>query len=198
MADSVERGGHYLDPFWRWYRGHIHLGRGDRAGAVEDGSTALELARATRDPQMVIPSLAFQSRLLLELGDDRAEPAALELVELCRGLELNIAHDWFLDIAVVLTALDRRAELETLAEWTSTPPTPWRDAGLAFGRGDPHEAAEILGRIGASAFEAEARLLAARAGLDAELSKAIEFFREVGATAYLAEAEDVLAKSRSA
>jgi class 3 adenylate cyclase/tetratricopeptide (TPR) repeat protein len=198
MADSAERGGHYLEPFWRWYRGRILLARGNRAGAVEQGATALELARAARDPQMVIPSLAFQSRLLLDLGDDGAEPAALELVELCRGLELNIAHDWFPDIAVVLTALDRRAELDKLAEWTSTPPTPWRDAGLAFSRGDPLEAAEILRRIGASAFEAEARLLAARAGLDAELPKAIEFFREVGASAYLAEAEDVLAKSRSA
>ena len=46
--------------------------------------------------------------------------------------------------------------------------------------------------------EAETILLAAKDGLDAELPKAIEFFREVGASAYLADAESLLAKSRSA
>ena len=52
--------------------------------------------------------------------------------------------------------------------------------------------------MGARPFEAEARLLAAKRGLDADLATAIEFFREVGASTYLAEAESLAAKSRSA
>lgn len=35
--------------------------------------------------------------------------------------------------------------------------------------------------MGARPFEVEARLLAAKRGLDADLATAIEFFREVGA-----------------
>jgi class 3 adenylate cyclase/tetratricopeptide (TPR) repeat protein len=196
IADSREQG-HYLEPFYRWYRGRVRLARGDRAGGLDDGTTALEVARVARDPQLVVPSLAFLSRLLWELGEEGVEALALELVERCRGLELNVAHDWFPDTALVLTALERRSELEAVADATSIA-TPWRDAGLALGRGDPVLAAEILGQMGARSFEAEARLFAAKDGLDSDLPEAIRFFREVGASAYLADAEALLAKSRSA
>ena len=52
--------------------------------------------------------------------------------------------------------------------------------------------------MGARSFEAETIVLAAEHGLDADLPKAIEFFREVGARAYMAKAESLLVKSRSA
>jgi hypothetical protein len=52
--------------------------------------------------------------------------------------------------------------------------------------------------MGAVASEAEARLLGGREGMDVNLAAAIEFFRTVDATAYLREAESLLAKSRSA
>ena len=60
------------------------------------------------------------------------------------------------------------------------------------------EAAAIFGRMGARPFEAEARLIAARAGIDTDLRQAIAFFREVGASPYLAEAEALGATTRSA
>jgi hypothetical protein len=50
----------------------------------------------------------------------------------------------------------------------------------------------------ADLLEAEARLLAAKDGLDADLPAAIGFFRRVEASAYLAEAEGLLATTRSA
>jgi hypothetical protein len=77
-------------------------------------------------------------------------------------------------------------------------PTPWFDAGVALAHGDYSAAAETFAAMGAVANEAEARLLAARVGLAADLSSAIEFFRRVGARAYAREAEGLLAKSRSA
>jgi hypothetical protein len=146
---------------------------------------------------MVIPATAYQSRLLWALGDDGAEELALGLVEVCRQQPLGISHDWFPEIAVVLSGLDHPAELETVAESVSTP-TPWRDAGLALGRGDTLAAAEIFRRIRARPLEAEALVLAAKTGLDADLGAAIEFFEEVGASADLAEAESLLARTRSA
>ena len=197
VADAAEHGGHYLEPMFRWYRGRIRLARGDRPGAAEDGETALQLGRAGRDPQLVVPSLAFLSRVRWELGDDEAEPLALELVDRCRGLELNLAQDWFPEVAVVLAGLEHRAAIEATAAESSAS-TPWRDAGLAIGRGDLDAAAGIFGRMGARPFEAETFVLAAASGLDTQLPTAVEFFREVGASAYLADAESLLAKSRSA
>jgi len=197
IEDAAQRGGHYLESMFRWYRGRIRLARGDRTGAVEDGEIALELGRAGRDPQLVIPSLAFLSRVRWELGREGAEKLALELVERRRGLVLNVAQDWFPEVAVVLTGLDRRTELEATAE-ESKRPTLWRDAGLAIGRGDLQSAVEIFARMGARPFEAETIMLAAGSDLGADFEKAIEFFREVGAAAYLAEAESLLASRRSA
>jgi len=112
-------------------------------------------------------------------------------------MTMNVAQDWFPEVAVVLAGFDHREEIEATAEESSAS-TLWRDAGLAIGRGDLQAAAEIFGRMGARAFEAEAIVLAAEDGLGADLPKAIEFFREVGARAYLAEAESLLVKSRSA
>jgi hypothetical protein len=76
--------------------------------------------------------------------------------------------------------------------------TPWLDAGLALGHGDPSGAAEILGAVGALPWAAEARLLAAQAGAAAELDEAIAFFRQVRAAAFLREAEALIAETRSA
>jgi class 3 adenylate cyclase len=197
IADARAQQGHYLEAGWRMYRARVLFGRGDRAGAVAEGATGLELARLAADAQVLIPALAFQIRVLWETGEGDAESLAHELVDVCRRAPLNIAHDWFPEVAVALAALGLRSELEAVAESVPTP-TPWRDAGLALGRGDPLAAAAIFAEMGAKAFEAEAQLLAAKDGLDADLPAAIDFFREVGAAAYLAEAESLVAKTRSA
>jgi hypothetical protein len=76
--------------------------------------------------------------------------------------------------------------------------TPWREGGLALGRGDAPAAAAILGRVGARPVEADAHLVAAKDGLSADLEAAVEFFREVGAVRRLRQAEPLLATSRSA
>lgn len=197
IEDAQQRGGTYLEPMFRWYRGRIRLARGDRSAAVDDAESALDLARLARDPQLVIPSLAFLSRVRWELGEERVEELALELVDRCRGLELNMAQDWFPEVAVVLAGLDRSSAVAGTAAESPTP-TRWRDAGLAIGRGDLQAAAEIFARMGARPFEAEMVARAAANGLDVDLPKAIEFFRKVGASAYLADAEQQFAKTRSA
>jgi class 3 adenylate cyclase/tetratricopeptide (TPR) repeat protein len=197
IADARAQQGHYLESGWRMYRARVLFARGDRAEALDEGATGLELARVAADSQLLTPLLAFEIRVLWETGDGAAESLAQELVDVCRDAPLHVAADWLPEVAVALRGLGRVSDLEAVAETVPTP-TPWREGGLALGRGDPLAAAAIFTEMGAKPFEAEARLLAAKEGLDADLPAAIEFFREVGASAYLDEAESLIAKSRSA
>ena len=158
---------------------------------------ALEFARSAADAQLLTPTLAFRCRVLWEVEDRGAEDHAAELVEVGRRAPLHIAAEWFPEVAVALAGLGLTAELEAIAETVPTA-TPWREGGLALGRGDAPAAAAIFGQMGARPLEAEAHLLAAKDGLPADLPAATEFFREVGAARWLREAEPLLARTRSA
>jgi hypothetical protein len=104
--------------------------------------------------------------------------------------------------AVVLTALDRPDELEELAR-SAIVSTRWLDAAQAYAAGRFEEAAAIHADIGCIPEEAFARLRAAealvdegrRAEADAQLEQALTFYRSVGATAYIREAESLFAAS---
>jgi class 3 adenylate cyclase/tetratricopeptide (TPR) repeat protein len=188
---------HYLEADWRILRARIRFARGESAGAEEDAAKAVQRAQASGDAQLVIPSLAIQARLLSASRPPDADGIAVELIEACRRAPLDVASDWFPDASLAFVVLDRAGDVEAIAVTVPTP-TPWRDAGLELARGNPAAAAEIFAEMGALPFEAEARLLAARAGDDAGLDEAIAFFRRVGATAFLREAEALVSKSRSA
>jgi class 3 adenylate cyclase len=197
VAEAQVEQSHYLDGMWRWERGRIFLARGDDAGALEESAAGLERALVAGDPQVVIPLMAFRVYALWSAGDEGAEPLALQLMNSSLHEALPVAHDWFPELAVAMAGLGRASDLEAFAERVTTP-TPWREAGLALAQGDPLQAAAIFAEMGSRPFEAESRLLAAKQGLDADLPSAIDFFREAGASAHLAEAEALLASSRSA
>jgi tetratricopeptide (TPR) repeat protein len=188
---------HYLEPEWRIFRARIRFARGDAAGTKVDAATAVERARESGDAQLVIPTLAVQTRLSVAENRLEAERLASELVEACRRTPLGTTSDWFPEASVAMAELGRAADVEAIAETASTP-TPWLDAGRAFAAGDAAAAAQIFREMGALPWEAEARLLAARAGADAGLDEAIAFFRRVAATTFLREAEELVAPSRSA
>jgi hypothetical protein len=197
IAEAQAGPGHYLEPAWRWYRGRLLLARDDASAAVEESALGLERARVAADPQMLIPALGFHTRVRWALGDAEAEERAAELADVCRRSPLGIAHDWFPEVAIALAGLGRTSELEVVAASVPTP-TPWRDAAVALGRGDPLTAVEIFQAMRAGPFEAEARVLAAGEGLESDLPRAIRFFRQVGASTSLLEAERLLATTRSA
>jgi hypothetical protein len=81
--------------------------------------------------------------------------------------------------------------------------SPWLLAAEAMTSRDLLGAAAAYAELGARTNEAEARLLAAHAfaaagrrpEADEQLRRALAFFREVGATAYVREAESLLAAS---
>ncbi|MGH3016303.1 MAG: hypothetical protein ACRDNN_15265, partial [Gaiellaceae bacterium] len=197
IADSETRQSHYLEPLWRGLRGRIARARGDTAAALAESAAALEFARSAADSQLLTPTLAFRCRWLWDVEDDGAEDLAAELADVGRRAPLHVAAEWFPEVAVALAGLGLSAELDAIAESVPTA-TPWREGGLALGRGDAPAAAAIFGQMGARPLEAEAHLLAAKDGLPADLPAATTFFREVGAVRWLREAEPLLARTRSA
>ena len=79
----------------------------------------------------------------------------------------------------------------------------WRDAALAIVQGELAQAADILEPTGARTLVAAARLRAAerevgegrRADVQTQLAAALAFYREVAASAYVREAEALLAEA---
>ncbi len=67
--------------------------------------------------------------------------------------------------------------------------TRWLEAARAVAAGDFAGAADLLAEIGAAGEEAYASLLAAEASGDGDqLRRALDFYRRIGATAYLRRA----------
>jgi hypothetical protein len=94
---------------------------------------------------------------------------------------------WLAPLGAVLHDLGRGDELVSAAA-EMTVRTPWLEAGVAAASGDFTAAADAFERIGADPEAAYARL---RAG--EEVERALDYFRSVGATAYIREAEALLA-----
>jgi class 3 adenylate cyclase/tetratricopeptide (TPR) repeat protein len=200
IAEAAEIGGHYLEGAWRLARSRIRLARGRRADAESDSATALELARAARDPQVLIPGLAWTARIRAPRHD--AVVLIRELEERVSGSTEAFPHVWFVDVAQALVAQGRGDEIDRITAQTKGE-TPWLEAGLALAGGRPAEAAEIFGRMGARPDEAEARLAAGElfaaegrlAEAETQLAPARAFFEAVGAAPYVERADELLAAS---
>jgi tetratricopeptide (TPR) repeat protein len=203
LAEAETRESHYMDPAAHWVRAEIRLSRGDEAGALADAERALAMARDAQDPQVLYPSLAIHSHFLLATGR-RSDAEALvdELVPLLRSSQSGFGGAWVIPLAAALVELGRADEFGPLLT-AATMMTPWLEAARAYANGGFEEAAEILGDIGAVPDEAHARVRAAealasagrRAEADAQLEQALTFFRSVGATVYIREAESLFAAS---
>jgi class 3 adenylate cyclase/tetratricopeptide (TPR) repeat protein len=203
IAEAETRERHYMDAAAYWVRAQIRLARGDETAALADAERAIALARDAQDPQVVYPSLALHSHMLLQTGR-RSEAQALidELVPLLRSSRSGFGGGWVIPFTASLVELGRADELGPLLE-TATMMTPWLEAARAYAAGSFEEAAEILGGMGAAPDEALARVHAAdalvqdgrRAEADEQLQRALAFYRSVGATAYTRQAETLFAAS---
>jgi len=191
------------DGLCRLGRGSIRLARADLAGALADAAAAVELAKLTGYIDQ-LPALAFHARALLAGGrDQEAEAAAGQLLAVLeeRGV-LPMDPDWSGNLAVALHALGRGDELTRLVAHARTP-TRWLQAAAALVVGGFERAAELYEAIGSRPDEAFARLRAAEQLLaagrrgegEAQLRRALAFYRRVGATAYLREGEALLTAS---
>jgi class 3 adenylate cyclase/tetratricopeptide (TPR) repeat protein len=184
---------HYLEVDLRKTRAAIRSASGDLAGAVADVDRALDAARARKEPQVLVPTLAAYAAVHLDEGRrDLAQHALDEALEICRSLE---DHYYSLAVSLFLPALDLGLGAEFAAVFDRGDDVDlWTAATIAGWRGDLASAAETFGAGGTLWFEAETRLrLAARDHDLAELNRALAFFRHVGATRRVREAEALLA-----
>jgi tetratricopeptide (TPR) repeat protein len=200
---DVERGsGHYMETSCRYIRGAIELARGDIQAALGDARRATERARATKDPQSLQPALGFEVRALVAAGENAAAGAlADEVVAYWKESGVGIPHE-SVDSAWSFRDLERTDQLLAALE-RATAPTPWHEAARRIASGDLVGAANLYDEIGSVPDEAYARLRAAeelvragrRAVADAQLRLALPVFTRLGASAWQAEGEALLAAS---
>jgi hypothetical protein len=192
-----------MDVAARQVRALIRLARDDAAGALADSEHALTLGRVAQDPQVLLPVLAFHSKILLATGrGSDAVPFVDEVLSLLGSGRTSFVSYWSAALATVLTALGRSSDMEAMVE-NATISTRWLDAARAYAAGAFEEAADVYAEIGSVPDEAYARLRAAgalieagrRPEADAQLQRALAFYRSVGATAYVREGEGLFAAS---
>jgi tetratricopeptide (TPR) repeat protein len=181
---------HYIQRSAYGIRSVVRLSRGDVAGGVQDAMECLHRAREQKDPQALLPALAcaaFASMAAGKLAD--AERHVDEVVAFDPALYLGPTLFY---LPWVLQALGRTDELADVLSRVPRP-SPWLEAGKAIADGEFARAARFYAQPPAPAWEAYAHLRAAQVGdPEADLHRAIDVFREMNATAYLAEAEHLV------
>jgi hypothetical protein len=145
--------------------------------------------------------LGFSARLHAELDDAAlALEFSEELLDRWRGTGFaGHAEDWVIELWFALWRLGREEQLGDALD--ASTPSPWTRAAKALMGRDFATAAEIVGGLGADSVEALIRLWAAewlveqgrRPEADAELRRALPFWRSVGATRYVSRGESLLA-----
>jgi len=191
---------HYAEGLVRGARAFIRLARSDADGALEDCDLTLAQAREIKDPQRLLTALVSSARLRALLGQhEEARMHAKEALDLARE---NVQVAAMLNpLDVVAGRLRIREELREIAE--RAPEGPWKDLTLAAANGDLARVADMFAEFGAPTLEADARLFGGesliltgrRAEGEAELRKALAFYRSVGATFFIQRGETLLARS---
>jgi hypothetical protein len=127
--------------------------------------------------------LTWNAVLLLEEGETEEASRLADEV-----LSLSPSFYPIIDLAFVLYGLGRGQEV---GPWVADfPGPPWREAAVAIGAGDFHAAAEAMRPTGNVAEESYCRL---RSGSEADVRRALDFYRRVGATRYVREGKALLA-----
>jgi class 3 adenylate cyclase/tetratricopeptide (TPR) repeat protein len=190
----------YGEGIVRRVRGSIRLARGDAKGAFEDWEWSLAQAREIKDPQRLLPSLADLAVSHALLGhEDKARELAEEALEVARQhVDLAAILNMLAVVARQLGIQDKVREIVQLA-----PEGPWKDVTLAGAEGDFTRVAEAFSGFGALALEADARLIGGESLIEAgrrlegeaEIKRALEFYRSVGASFFIRRAEASLAES---
>jgi tetratricopeptide (TPR) repeat protein len=182
----------------RILRSRVCVGRHQAAAALADSSQALELGRRAGTPEMLVPALALQARIL-EASGRREE--ALECTDELLSLwpESCPTSYWLADVAFTVHSLGCSSRVLEASE-RARAASRWLDAAVAVAEGQLQRAAKLYDAIGSVPDAAVARLHAARllaeSGMrpqaEAELGRALTLFRELGATYYIQSAEALL------
>jgi class 3 adenylate cyclase/tetratricopeptide (TPR) repeat protein len=191
---------HYLEPSWRSFTCLMLLARGEREQARAESLRALESARQLGEPQMLQPTLAVRLQVCVELDDRDGAELLDELLDALRE-RMGLRSFYWEHLATAALELGRSEDFLAVAR--TAPLSPWIEAATAVAQRDFLRAAEIYGTVGARPLEAGARLRAAEerfaagspAEGEAEVAQALAFWRSVGATGYLNDAQALAAAS---
>jgi DNA-binding SARP family transcriptional activator len=204
FISEAERSPIFMEGSCRAVRAWIRLARGDIGGALEDAQRAAALGRRALDLQVLAPVLTTQALCLLRAGRTAdAEQIVRELLATTMGHTHHVGRSFLVHLATMAHELGLSAAFVELAD-DAPARTPWLEAGLHIARGDWVRAADVLAAIGALPETAYARLQAGRqqrerhlrAEAEIQLEQALSFFRRVGATAYVRQAEELLWQER--
>jgi hypothetical protein len=172
--------------------------RGDDEQAAADLARAVSLAESSRSPQKWVATFLYAAKIAHEQG--RRDEAIRYVADVVDDQSGSFLNGGALPLAHLTTELGRAEEVRALLEtWPRS--SPYHDAAFAVIDGDYVRAADLLDQIGDLTESAEMRLHAARtlaaagqrAEADVQLRAALAFFRSVGATRYVREAEALLA-----
>ena len=195
FVDGLGERDHYMETPAHLLLGRIKAERGEPEEGVRESVRGLELARAARDHQVVLPALVTHACVLVRVG--RAAEAHPLLDEFIAVADRGDAA--FADAALALDLLGRSEDFGRIA--ADIRDSPWGPAAEAFARGDYSAAADRYREAGDELHEAESRLRLARSGdavdPEAEARAAAAFFRRAGAGPRIAEAEAVVRATAS-
>jgi tetratricopeptide (TPR) repeat protein len=180
-------------------RARIRFARDEVELARADSGRSLSIAKRFKGSQVLLPALALCALHLAELDPAQAAALADDVLDGIADRRWMWAPSFLVELAHTLHCLERSEDF--LRATAAAYPTPWLEAARAIGGGDFVRAADVLAGIGSRPDEAYARLRAAeallaegrRAEADEQLAPALEFFRSVRATRYLAHGERLVA-----
>jgi len=191
IADVDQGARFYQSAAMHAFRGLMRLARGDEQGAEADAELGVARARPLGDAQALNPDLAMAALIFASVGNkqrtDETVTEALESMRPLRHLGFAVMESPLLAWAAL--QIGREAEVVEVLEREPFK-SPWLRAALAVARRDFRDAADILGGGGFKAFEAFFRL---QTGAEEDVRKALDFYRAVGATRYIRQAEQLLA-----
>ncbi|MGZ4287310.1 MAG: hypothetical protein ACXVW5_24275, partial [Solirubrobacteraceae bacterium] len=195
-------GPHYMEAAAHSCRAKMRAGRGDRAGARADIEGALDFARRSGEPQVLLPTLADAAVIAATGGRGGATRRVADLLdELVTATAGGVPGSyWSIEFALALALTDQP---ERLATMPAEGPSRWVAIARVIAAERYGEAADELAALGAGPEEALTRMLAARTLIaggrtaegEAELQRAIEFWNRVRATEHTTTAEAMLAKT---
>jgi len=195
-------GPHYMEAAAHSTRAKLRCARGDMDAARRDIEDALDFGRRSREPQALLPPLADAAVIGAIAGGREAPQRVARLFdEAVEAVEGDISGAFWMPgfaLALALTdQIDRFATLRIEGPWN------WLEAAKLVASERYAEAADAFAVTGGRPEEALARLLHARsridvgdrAGGEADLRRALDFWESVGAVACTKLAQALMAKS---
>jgi tetratricopeptide (TPR) repeat protein len=193
---------HYLEADARSTRAAIFHARGETRVALEDAERGLESARSSKDPQTLVPGLGFLADLLARDGRlDEARQLLDEALAISRDL---VAPYYSFAPTLLVGVLDTGVHgefAEVFAPHAGN--DPWTGASVTAWSGDLLGAADIFERHDVKTHEADLRIRAAAhllasgdtSAAEEQRRRAVAFYRSVGATERIREADALLPAS---